>query len=91
MSVAQIKFLQQALPDQLAVNQLEMSLARLDWIDQSVFVNQKAGTSTHFSEGLMEYCQLEKIRFNHGDHLHKVDSQEDLWRTSRNEFAIPLN
>lgn len=62
MSVAQIKYLQQALPDQLAVNQLEMSLARMDWIDQSVFVNQKAGTSTNFSEGLMEYCQMEKIQ-----------------------------
>ncbi|MDB5085651.1 MAG: aldo/keto reductase, partial [Bacilli bacterium] len=62
MSAAQIKFLQQALPDQLAVNQLEMSLARLDWLDQGVHVNQKAGTTVNFSEGLLEYCQTEKIQ-----------------------------
>jgi predicted oxidoreductase len=62
MSVAQIRFLQQALPDQLAVNQLEMSLARLDWVDQSVHVNQKVGTNVHFSEGLLEFCQMENIQ-----------------------------
>jgi predicted oxidoreductase len=62
MSAAQIRFLQQALPDRLAVNQLEMSLARLDWLDQGIHVNQKAGTNVNFSEGLMEYCQMEKIQ-----------------------------
>ena len=62
MSAAQIRFLQQALPDQIAVNQLEMSLARLDWLDQTVHVNQEAGVRVNFSEGLMEYCQMERIQ-----------------------------
>lgn len=62
MSAAQIRFLQRALPDQLAVNQLEMSLARLDWVDQGIHVNQKAGVDVNFSEGLMEYCQMERIQ-----------------------------
>ena len=62
MSVAQIRFLQRALPDQLAVNQLEMSLSHLDWLDQGIHVNQQAGTSVNFSEGLMEYCQMERIQ-----------------------------
>lgn len=62
MSAAQIRFLQRALPDQLAVNQLEMSLARLDWLDQGIHVNQKAGATVNFSEGLMEYCQTERIQ-----------------------------
>ena len=62
MSASQIRFLQQSLPDQLCVNQLELSLARLDWIDQSIHVNQPIGTNVHFSEGLLEYCQLEKIQ-----------------------------
>ncbi len=62
MSAAQIRFLQQALPDHLAVNQLEMSLARLDWLDQTVHVNQEAGASVNFSEGLMEYCRMERIQ-----------------------------
>ena len=62
MSAAQIRFLQRSLPDQLAVNQLEMSLGRLDWLDQGIHVNQKAGTSVNFAEGLMEYCQMERIQ-----------------------------
>jgi predicted oxidoreductase len=62
MSVAQTRYLQRALPDQLAVNQLEMSLAHLDWLDQGVHVNQKAGVQVNFSEGLMEYCQEENIQ-----------------------------
>ncbi|SEF95806.1 aldo/keto reductase family oxidoreductase [Paenibacillus sp. UNC499MF] len=62
MNAAQIRFLQRALPDQLAVNQLEMSLARHDWLDQGVHVNQKAGTSVNFSEGLLEYCRMEDIQ-----------------------------
>lgn len=62
MSAAQIRFLQRALPDQLAVNQLEMSLARLDWLDQGIHVNQQAGAAVNFSEGLLEYCQIERIQ-----------------------------
>jgi predicted oxidoreductase len=62
MNVGQIDFLQRALSDQLVVNQLEMSLARLDWLDQGVHVNQKAGVGVNFAEGLMEYCQRERIQ-----------------------------
>lgn len=62
MSASQIRFLQQALPDQIAVNQLEMSLAHLHWLDQGVHVNQQAGTHVNFAEGLLEYCQLEHIQ-----------------------------
>lgn len=62
MSVSQIRFLQQALPDQIVVNQLEMNLAKLDWLDQAIHVNQEAGVGVHFSEGLMEHCQMEKIQ-----------------------------
>lgn len=62
MSASQIRFLQQALPDQIAVNQLEMSLAHLHWLDQGVHVNQQAGTHVNFAEGLLEYCQLERIQ-----------------------------
>ena len=62
MSPGQIRFLQRALPDQLAVNQLEMSLAHLDWVDQGIHVNQKVGTTVNFAEGLMEYAQMETMQ-----------------------------
>lgn len=62
MDVGQMRFLQRALPDPLVANQLEMSLARLDWLDQGVHVNQKAGTRVRFGEGLLEYCQTEGVQ-----------------------------
>lgn len=62
MSSAQIRFIQNSLPEPLVVNQLEMSLARLDWIEQGVLVNQKAGTNINFADGIMEHCQLEDIQ-----------------------------
>jgi len=62
MNQGQMAFLQRLLPDPLVANQLEMSLARLDWLDQGIHVNQKAGLSANFTEGLMEYMQMENIQ-----------------------------
>ena len=62
MSSGQIRYLQRALPDPLTVNQLEMSLAHLDWVDQGIHVNQKAGAAVNFAEGLMEYAQTETMQ-----------------------------
>jgi predicted oxidoreductase len=62
MSATQMRFLQRALPDPLVVNQLELSLAHLDWLDQGVHVNQQAGAGTNFAEGLLEYCQEEHVQ-----------------------------
>jgi predicted oxidoreductase len=62
MSPGQIRFLQRALSSQLIVNQLEMSLEHLDWVDQGIHVNQKAGATVNFAEGLMEYAQMETMQ-----------------------------
>ncbi|WP_322907487.1 aldo/keto reductase [Paenibacillus campi] len=62
MSAAQIEFLQQAIPDSFAVNQLEMSLGHLHFVDQDIHVNQNAGTSVNFGAGLMEYCRSRNIQ-----------------------------
>jgi predicted oxidoreductase len=62
MSASQIRFLQRTLPDQIAVNQLEMGLHHLHWLDQGVHVNQAAGVPVNFAEGLIEYCQMESIQ-----------------------------
>ncbi|GIP22764.1 aldo/keto reductase family oxidoreductase [Paenibacillus sp. J22TS3] len=62
MSAAQIRFLEKALPEPLVVNQLELSLERLDFVDQGVHINQKAGTAVNFAEGLLEYCQSNRVQ-----------------------------
>lgn len=62
MNVHQLRLLQHSLPQPLVVNQLEMSLARLDWVDEGVHVNQQAGAGVHFAEGLLEHCRREGIQ-----------------------------
>ncbi|MBP2000734.1 putative oxidoreductase [Paenibacillus shirakamiensis] len=62
MNSSQVRFLQSALPEAIAVNQLEMSLSKLDFVDQTVHVNQAEGNSVHFGEGLLEHAQLQRIQ-----------------------------
>lgn len=62
MSAAQIKFLQAYCSEPIVVNQLEMSLKRIDWLEQGILVNQKAGTEVNFADGIMEHCRLEDIQ-----------------------------
>ncbi|WP_274650278.1 aldo/keto reductase [Paenibacillus humicola] len=62
MNAGQMKMLQQALPEPLVANQLEMSLLRSDWVDQGVLVNQPASAGVAFPEGLLEHCMLENVQ-----------------------------
>ncbi|SDZ63541.1 Predicted oxidoreductase [Evansella caseinilytica] len=62
MSAAQIKLLQAYCAEPLVVNQLEMSLHRIDWLEQGVLVNQQAGTAVNFADGIIEHCRLEDIQ-----------------------------
>ncbi|MFF4579754.1 aldo/keto reductase family oxidoreductase [Streptomyces sp. NPDC001389] len=56
MSAAQIVRLQARLDHDLTVNQLEMSLARRDWVEAGVLVNTPARAGTAFPEGTLEHC-----------------------------------
>ncbi|MEC0269643.1 aldo/keto reductase [Paenibacillus anseongense] len=62
MTAAQMRFIQNSLPEPLVVNQLELSLARLDWIEQGILVNQKAGVGVNFADGILEHCQMADIQ-----------------------------
>jgi predicted oxidoreductase len=62
MSAAQIKLLSAYCSDPLIVNQLELSLKRIDWLEQGILVNQKAGTDINFADGIIEHCRLEDIQ-----------------------------
>lgn len=62
MNVSQIRFIERALSDRLVVNQLEMGLGRLDFVEETVRVNQTRGADVHFSEGLMEFSRTEQIQ-----------------------------
>lgn len=62
MSAGQIQLLQQACGEKLVVNQLEMSLHKIGWLETGVNVNQEAARNNIFPEGTLEYCQLENIQ-----------------------------
>jgi predicted oxidoreductase len=62
MNVGQINFIQRSLDMPLVVNQLEISLSHLHWINQGIHVNQDAGTNVHFGEGILEHCQMENMQ-----------------------------
>lgn len=62
MNAAQIKLLQAYCSAPIVVNQLEMNLQKLDWLETGVLVNQKAGTEFNFSDGIIDHCRLEKIQ-----------------------------
>jgi len=62
MSAGQIRLLQSASPEPFIVNQLEMSLEKIGFLETGVHVNQEPATRNVFPEGTMEYMQLENIQ-----------------------------
>ena len=58
----QLQLLQSALPDPLVVNQLQMSLNDLNWLEQNVLTAMPEGAAHHYSYGTVEYCQLNKVQ-----------------------------
>jgi predicted oxidoreductase len=56
MNQYQIDFIQNAVGRKVKVNQLEMSLNKLDFLDNTIGVNNDESKNTTFTPGLMEYC-----------------------------------
>ena len=61
MNQYQIEFIQNAVERKACVNQLEMSLNKLDFLDNTIGVNNNESTNTTFPPGLMEYCMNNDI------------------------------
>ncbi|WFE36185.1 aldo/keto reductase [Micromonospora sp. WMMD975] len=61
MAAAQIAHLQASLDLPLVVDQLEMSLARRDWVEAGVLVNTAESTGTGFPLGTLEHCRTHRI------------------------------
>lgn len=62
MAASQIEHLQAALDLPLVANQLEMSLARRDWLEAGVLVNTPAAAGNGFPLGTIEFCQRNGLR-----------------------------
>lgn len=57
-----IDFLQSEMDLPLIVNQVEMSLTALDWLEEGVFVGNSLGSRTNFGPGTVEYCRKKGIQ-----------------------------
>jgi len=58
----QLQWLQKALPDSLIINQLQMSLNNIDWLEQNVLTGMPQGAAHHFSYGTVEYCLAHHVQ-----------------------------
>ena len=62
MNLHQVKYLQSYLDKPLVINQLEMSLSKLDWLNDGTEVNTSNHSSAHFAPGTLEYCRTHDIQ-----------------------------
>jgi predicted oxidoreductase len=62
MSGHQIEYLQSALDQPLVVNQMEMSLAKLDWLNDVVLVNSQGLNESDWAPGTLEYCRTNGVQ-----------------------------
>ncbi|MBO2945860.1 aldo/keto reductase [Paenibacillus sp. F411] len=62
MHAGQISLLQAYTKEPFIVNQLQMSLQHLGWLDAGVHVNQEAFQNHTFPAGTLEYCQQNNIQ-----------------------------
>lgn len=62
MNTSQVVFLQKNLRQPLVLNQMEISLSRLDWLNDGVEVNASGHSQSHFATGLLEHCRLHDVQ-----------------------------
>lgn len=62
MHAGQMRWLSRALDEPLINNQLEMSLLKLDWLDNGTCFNDAQSKNTLAWTDTLEYCQQEKIQ-----------------------------
>ena len=62
MNHHQIDYLQSALTTPLLVNQIELSLNQLGWLDHGVLAGNPAGDHGNFCAGTLEYCQRHNMQ-----------------------------
>ena len=62
MSATQMSWLSSALDEPFINNQLEMSLLKLDWLNNGTCFNDTQGHNSLAWAGTLEYCQQQKIQ-----------------------------
>jgi len=58
----QMSLLQSELEQPLVANQIEMSLAQLDWLEQGVLAGNPQGKDVNFDPALLQYCRNNNVQ-----------------------------
>ena len=58
----QMAYLQSALDTPLVTNQIEISLAKLDWLEEGIMAGNPEGRDINFTAGKLEYCRKNGIQ-----------------------------
>lgn len=58
----QMAYLQSALSTPIVANQLEMSLAFRDWLEDGVTTNSPANRNSGYAPGTLEYCMMNNVQ-----------------------------
>lgn len=62
MSADQMAFINNATSMPIVANQLEMSLSKLDWLNDTVMQNVGAKPNANFPSGTLEYCMSNNVQ-----------------------------
>jgi predicted oxidoreductase len=61
MSHNQMQLIESVIEKPIKINQFEMSLKKLDWLESSVLFNHKGFNNSDFPVGTLEYCERKKV------------------------------
>ncbi|MCF2858230.1 aldo/keto reductase [Pseudoalteromonas sp. SMS1] len=85
MNGHQIALLQSAVDMPIIANQIEMSLSKLDWIDDGVMVGTYGNHQIDFVSGTLEYCQLNSVQLQAWGSLSKgMFCEQGLYSSNQN-------
>ncbi len=62
MQQHQIAFLQHYLDSPIIVNQIELSLEKLDWLEEGILAGNTIGNNVNFTAGTLEHCYKNDIQ-----------------------------
>lgn len=61
MNQYQIEYIKKSTNTEISINQLEISLKKLDWLDSTIGINNDEGFKSSFTPGLLEYMMTNNI------------------------------
>ncbi len=104
MHAGQVAYLQSALQVPIIANQLEMSLANYDFVEDGITTNMPQNAQNGFPRGTLEYCQqagiqlqawgaLAQGRFSNSQTVtcEKTASTQKLVKTFADEYQVDAN